>query len=95
MLAPMATSTGSISFGPSGGTLTTRSLLASPADLTGVGTINACGIVSDIDLRFDATHKLAQTLALQQSGQNIAVNLDLASNPASNGVWLAGRAPVR
>ena len=61
-----------------GGTLTTFSLLASPAQLAGTGTINTCGLVSDVNLTFDASHNLQQTLMLQQSGQNITVNLDMS-----------------
>ena len=42
--------TGVIDFGTNGGTLTTQTLLASPAQLAGTGTINTNGLVSDIDL---------------------------------------------
>ena len=48
-----ASSTGTINFGANGGTLTTRSLYASPSQLTGTGTVNTRGLVSDIDLVFD------------------------------------------
>ncbi len=85
-----ATSLGAIVFGANGGTLTTQSLFVSPTQLTGTGTINTRGIVSDGDLVFDASHGLAQTLAFQQAGQNVAVNLDLATNPSSSGDLGAG-----
>jgi large repetitive protein len=85
-VAQNAGSTGTIHFGSGGGTLTTRSLLASPTQLTGAGTINTRGLVSDIDLVFDATHGLSQMLTLNsQPDQNITVNLDMASAPISNG----------
>ena len=45
-------STGAINFGTSGGILTTQSLLASPSQLTGSGTINARGLVSDIEHKY-------------------------------------------
>ena len=84
-------STGTINFGKNGGTITTRSLAASPSQLTGAGTINASGLVGDIDLVFDATHGLKQTINLNSMpGQNIILNLDLASSPNSNGTLGAG-----
>jgi T5SS/PEP-CTERM-associated repeat protein len=85
-----ATSIGAIAFGANGGTLTTQSLYVSPTQLTGTGTINTRGIVSDVDLVFDASHGLTQTLAFQQAGQNVAVNLDLATNPSTSGDLGAG-----
>ncbi|NQU21115.1 MAG: hypothetical protein HQ567_07515 [Candidatus Nealsonbacteria bacterium] len=54
-------STGSIHFGPGGGTLTTGSLFASPTQLTGTGTIHTRGLVSDVDLVFDSAASLTQT----------------------------------
>ncbi len=83
-------STGVIQFGANGGTLTTRSLLMSPTQLTGTGTINTCGLVSDIDLRFDSTHGLKRTFALQNSGQNITVNLDMTISQARDASLGAG-----
>ena len=83
-------STGSILFGASGGTLTTGSLLASPSQLSGTGTVFASGLVSDVDLKFDSNHGLKQTLLLQNPGQSIAVNLDLATNPSANNALGAG-----
>ena len=83
-------STGTINFGASGGTLTTQSLYAPPAQLTGAGTVNTRGLVSDIDLVFNSTHGLTQTITLNGlSGQNVAVNLDM-SNAANNGDLGAG-----
>ncbi|MCD4699601.1 MAG: PEP-CTERM sorting domain-containing protein [Phycisphaerae bacterium] len=59
-----------------GGTLTTRSLLAEPTRLTGTGTINTYGLVSDVDLMFDSVHGLNQTLMFNnQPDQNITINL--------------------
>ena len=85
-----ASSTGAVKFGTSGGTLTTRSLLVSPTQLAGTGTINTSGLVSDINLIFDSAHGLKQTFPFQQSGQNISVNLDMATTPANNGASGAG-----
>ena len=39
----------------------------------------------DLDLVFDSTASLKQTLTFNRPGQNITVNLDLASDPSSNG----------
>ena len=80
-------STGVIQFGSNGGTLTTGGLYASATQLTGTGTINTCGLVSDVNLAFDTADDLKQTFTL---GQNITVNLDLASNPDANGDLGAG-----
>jgi T5SS/PEP-CTERM-associated repeat protein len=79
-------SSGIINFGTGGGTLTTRSLFASPTQLTGTGTINTRGLVSDVNLVFDSTHGLSQTLT---GFGNITVNLDM-SNPITTGVLGAG-----
>src|SRR5690606_20453071 len=63
------------------GTLITRQLLAGIADLTGHGTINTGGLVSDIDLTFDATHGAQQQLILNSlPGQDIVINLDQKQN---------------
>jgi T5SS/PEP-CTERM-associated repeat protein len=83
-------STALIDFGANGGTLTTQSLMASPDQLAGTGTVIANGIVSDADLRFDSAHPLKQTVAFQQPGQNVAVNLDMGTNPNANGTLGAG-----
>ena len=77
-------SSGTLNFGPRGGTLTTGTLAASPSQLAGTGTINANGLISDIDLRFDATHGLKQTLTFKA----VVMNLDLAGNPGGN--WNLG-----
>ncbi len=83
-------STGTINFGANGGTLTTGSLFASPSQLLGTGTINACGLVSDIDLVFDSTHGLTQTITLNSlTDQNVTVNLDM-SIADNNGALGAG-----
>jgi len=67
------------------GTIITGGLLAPASFLTGTGTIRTRGLVSDLDLVFDSTHPLQQTLLLKSSpGQNVTIHLDLASNPARN-----------
>ena len=75
----------SLNFGTKGGTLTTKSFFASPSQLAGTGTITTRGLVSDVDLIFDSTHRLQQTLLLQQFGRNVTINLDMATNPTNNG----------
>ena len=82
-----------ICFGVNGGTLTTNSLYAAPTQFAGPGTINTRGLVADADLRFDSSHPVIQTLYFPGSGQNVAVNLDMGSNPAANGDLGAGSAP--
>ena len=58
-----------------------------PSQLTGIGTINANGLVSDINLVFDSAQSLKRTIVLANgSNQNIVVNLDM-SNTANVG-WL-------
>ncbi|NLE36975.1 MAG: hypothetical protein GX621_03025 [Pirellulaceae bacterium] len=89
-LGRAAGSTGAVHFGPGGGTLTTRSLGASPARLSGTGTINTRGLVSDMDLVFDSSRGLNQTFTVpSESGQNITVNLDM-SDPENAGDLGAG-----
>ena len=69
---------GSINFGSGGGTLTTQVLYAGRDQLAGSGTINTNDLCSDVDLVFDATHGLIQTLVLSNQGnQSIVVNLDM------------------
>lgn len=68
-------SSGGIEF--DGGTLTTGSLFAAAADLTGAGTINTRGLISDVHLVFDATHGPQQSFIIND---NVTVNLDLDSD---------------
>ena len=94
VLGRYADGAGAIDFGANGGTLTTIALLASPSQLSGVGTINTQGLVSDVDLKFDSTHGLTQTLALQQSGQNISLTVSLGERTTASEAR-AGRAMAR
>jgi T5SS/PEP-CTERM-associated repeat protein len=71
-------STGRVDFGTNGGTLTTGALLASTSQLAGHGTIITSGLVSDIDLTFDASHVLEQVVPLQQPGQANSAFMQLA-----------------
>ncbi|MBN1911791.1 MAG: PEP-CTERM sorting domain-containing protein [Pirellulales bacterium] len=60
------------------GTLTTHGLLCAEDDLSGTGTINACGMVSDVNLVFDATHGVEQTFTIGDgSDRNITVHLNV------------------
>jgi T5SS/PEP-CTERM-associated repeat protein len=65
--------TGSIHF--DNGTLTTLGFLGAVSDLSGTGTINTSGMISDVDLVFDATHASAQTITITGPDRNITVNL--------------------
>jgi len=61
-----------------GGTLTTGGLLCVFDDLTGTGTIDTGGLVSDVDLVFDATHGLSRTFTIHdKSGRHVTVNLSV------------------
>jgi T5SS/PEP-CTERM-associated repeat protein len=84
-------STGTISFGDGGGTLTTGALAASPGQLSGTGTVNTRGLISDVDLVLDSPASLKQTLLFNgQPDQLVTVNLDLASTPTGNDTLGAG-----
>ncbi len=81
-------STGTINF--DNGTLTTAGLAASPSQLTGTGTINTRGLVSDVDLVFNSPVSLNQTFLFKYlPNQNVTVKLDM-SNPAAYGDLGAG-----
>ena len=86
---------GSLNLETSGGTFTTGSLAVSPAQLTGAGSVSTHGLVTDLNLVFDATHGLKQAIPINSlPSQNVTVNLDL-STPANNG-WLGagGKVPA-
>ena len=70
--------TGAIGF--DNGVLTTGGFLAAAADLSGTGVINTNCLISDVDLVFDATHGMTQTLMISGPGRNITVNLDVDSS---------------
>lgn len=60
------------------GTLTTGGLFSDFDELSGTGTINAHGLVCDIDLVFDDTHGLSQALSINYNpSQNITLNLSV------------------
>lgn len=82
--------TGAIQFGAGGGTLTTGSLWASANQVSGTGTINVRGLVSDFDLVFDSPASLTQTLAWNSlPGQDVTIELDL-TDPLLNDALGAG-----
>ena len=64
---------GTLDFGANGGTLNTGGFYAAGSQLSGAGTINTSGIVSDLNLVFDASHGTAQSFALN----GVSVNLSL------------------
>ena len=89
-VADQPDSTGSIHL-DGGGKLTTGCLSASPPQLVGTGSIDARGLISDVDLLFDSPPSLSQTVTFNsQADQNIAVNLDL-SDPDQNTALGVGR----
>ncbi len=67
----MVSEKGNINFGESGGTLTTGTLYAGTSQLSGTGTINTSGIVSDMDLTFDSTHGTTQSF----KSDDVTINL--------------------
>ncbi len=67
-------SSGSLGF--DNGALITGGLWVSPDDMSGTGTIDTTGLVSDLDLVFDAARGPTQTLVLNGPGRNITVNLN-------------------
>ena len=76
LVAHYSGSSGTINF--DNGTLTTGGLFCSFDDLTGTGTINTHGLVSDVNLIFDSTYGLNQILSINNNpGQNITVNLNV------------------
>ena len=78
--------TGTIDFGANGGTLTTALILASSSQLVGTGTVNAVGLVSDVNLQFDlTTNQIATAVLNSLPGQNITMSLDM-SVAARNGL---------
>lgn len=65
-------SLGTLAFGANGGTLNTGGLYAAGSQLSGAGTINTAGIVSDLNLIFDASHGAVQSFRLN----GVSVNLN-------------------
>ena len=59
------------------GTLHTNGLCAGTSELTGTGTIYTTCLLSDVDLLFDATHGMSQTITLDDlPDQNITIYLE-------------------
>ena len=74
-------SSGTIHF--DNGTLSTGGLLCARDDLSGAGTINTHGLVSDVDLVFNATYGLHQILNLAGNpGQDITIDLNVDGSGA-------------
>ncbi len=85
-VSPFAGSSSAINFETGGGTLTSGTLYASPVHVTGTGTINTRGLISDVVLMFDQNHGLSQML---QWNGTVSVTLDM-SNPSNVGDLGAG-----
>jgi T5SS/PEP-CTERM-associated repeat protein len=81
-----STGTGTINFGTGGGTLTTASLAVGASQLTGTGTVNARGIISDVNLTL-TSGTLIQSFPIG----GVTVNLDMGTAPANNGYLGAGQ----
>ena len=80
--------TGTLDFGSGGagyvgGTLTTHSLYASPSQMTGTGTINCNGLVTDGTVAFTTTTSPVISMT-DSNGGTVTVNLNM-STPANNG----------
>jgi len=89
-VARYAGSAGAINFADNV-TFTTGALLAAPASLNGTGTINTSGLVSDVDLVFDAAGGLSQALTIDGPGRNVTVNLNAdGSGPIGAGYGGSG-----
>lgn len=73
---------GSINFGSGGGTLTTKSLYASPTQLKGFGTINTKGFVCDGDLIFNASSSVSVPFGV---GCAMTINMDASSGTGDLG----------
>jgi T5SS/PEP-CTERM-associated repeat protein len=58
----------------------------SPTQLTGTGTVNTSGLITDGVLTFDSTHGVNQTLLLQGPSQNVVVDLTLSPQVGLLGV---------
>jgi fibronectin-binding autotransporter adhesin len=70
-----------------GGTLTRKTLRAENADLHGTGTINTEGWILEQDYTVNSINDLPSQIVLnQQSGQNIAVNINWAGGDGPFGV---------
>jgi T5SS/PEP-CTERM-associated repeat protein len=65
-------------------------LYACATQLSGTGTINTCGIISDVGVVFDSAHGVKPMVVLPQPGQKITVNLDMAAGSSTLGVGCAG-----
>ena len=93
-----AGSSGSINFGSNGGTLTTDTFCfaesSQASQITGTGTINTKGLVSDFDLVFDAAHGSNRTYILNEPGQNVTINLSLSSDAGILGIGYHDRASM-
>jgi T5SS/PEP-CTERM-associated repeat protein len=86
-----AGSTGTINFGPGGGTLTTMSLQAAATALTGTGTINTKGLVSDVSLTFDGTGVGAGTFGTMGT---VTVDMSATTGNGDLGVGYVGTSTV-
>ncbi|MBN1909638.1 MAG: PEP-CTERM sorting domain-containing protein [Pirellulales bacterium] len=72
-----AASNGLLDFGTGGGTLTTEILVALPTQMTGTGTINTQGLISDIDLTFDSVSGADPTLRFNNGvDRDVTIHLD-------------------
>ena len=71
----------------SGGTLTTRTILALQEQVTGNGTINTRGIISDRNFTFNSEASLNQTFTWGSTSVNLDVS-DPENNPGDLGVGL-------
>ena len=63
---------GTINFGSAGGTLATRTLFASPSQVTGTGAIDTNGLVTDANLVFNSPASLTQSVPFGTTSVNLS-----------------------
>ena len=89
ILAKYASGLGEIHF--DNGTLNAAGLFARPTELTGTGTINTSGLVSDVDLVFDSPQSLKRTILFDsEPGQHITINMDISRGNGPLGAGMHG-----
>jgi fibronectin-binding autotransporter adhesin len=90
-------STGEIHFGPGdgpsgGGLLACTTLLVSPSQLSGTGSISTGGLVSDFDLVLDSTFSAMPVVRLNDAGRDISIRCFQGADPSGQAYasWGAG-----
>ena len=77
-----------LTLAPNGGTLTTHALFGT--QVSGTGTINTHGLITDMDTVLGSTYALQNAVAIQKPGTNVTVNLDLTTGKDAIGAGWTG-----